>query len=126
MIVFNSNNNTDKLYILPLINISAGVDEISGYTLELVDDETKKKYDFVPDSGFWQVEGDFLTILVDNSTNILKDEKYYTMRVKRNVDQYVVYRDKLFVTKQINNVKYDNNKDQYVPADTGNNDYIIL
>jgi len=133
MIVFNSNLETDYLALLPLIGIPAFVDEISGYTLELVDDETTKKQTFTSGSnGIMEVQGDFLVFElvngIDPITGLkkLKDEKYYTMRLTKDSNSKTYYRDKLFVTKQVYGQKYNNNKDEYVPADTGGNEYIIL
>ena len=133
MIVFNSNLETDYLYLLPLIGIPAFVDGVSGYTLELVDDETTKKQTFTSGSnGIMEVIGDFLVFELVNGIDPitqrkkLADDKYYTMRLTKDSNGRTYYRDKLFVTKQIDGQKYNNNKDKYVPADTGGNEYIIL
>lgn len=133
MIVFNSNLETDYLALLPLIGIPAFVDGISGYTLELVDDETLTKQTFTSgDNGIMEVVADFLVFELKNSvdpiTGIkkLQDEKYYTMRLIKDSNGRTYYRDKLFVTKQVYGQKYNNNKDEYVPANTGGNEYIVL
>lgn len=104
------------------------VDGISGYKLQLIDDITQEKHEFEPDNGIWEVVGDYLTIVVENGVidPILKDERTYTLRMINLSSNLTVYRDKLFVTKQSPIRKYDNNKDAYTKADTGNNDYIIL
>lgn len=125
MIVVNANDSTPKITILPKINIPAFIDGVTGYELEFIDDETQEVFVFGAGENF-QVDGDFIEIDIDNSNEDLKPEKYYTMRMKNSSSNKVVYRDKAFVTKQSQGVKYNNNKDQYKEADTGNNDYILL
>lgn len=125
MIVVNANDSTPEITILPKINVPAFVDGITGYYLEFIDDETQEVFEFA-NGGMFNINGDFFQINIDNSNEDLKPEKYYTMRMKRSSDKKVFYRDKAFVTTQTTAVKYNNNKDQYKEADTGNNDYILL
>jgi len=125
MIVINANDSTPRITILPNIYVSAFVDGISGYYLEFIDDETQEVFTF--NSGqIFEIEGDFFATDIDNSNDDLKPEKYYTMRMKRSSDDLVVYRDKAFITAQSQGVKYNNNENQYVSADSGNNDYIVI
>lgn len=104
------------------------VDGIGNYKLQLIDDITQEIQEFEPDNGIWEVVGDYLTIVIENGVidPKLKDERTYTLRMINLSTELTVYRDKLFVTKQSPIRKYDNNKDAYTKADTGNNDYIIL
>jgi len=125
MIVVNATDNTPTITILPKINVPAFVDGIGGYYLEFIDDETQEVFIF-GNGDVFEINGDFFQIDINNSNGDLKAEKYYTMRMKRSANDYVVYRDKAFVTSQTQAVKYNNNQDQYKEADTGNNDYILL
>ena len=125
MIVINANDNTPKITILPNINIPAFIDGVTGYYLEFIDDETQEVFEFGNGENF-QVEGDFIQIDINNSNEDLKPEKYYTMRMKYSSNDKVVYRDKAFVKAQSQGVKYNNNAGQYTPADSGNNDYIVI
>ena len=123
MIVINANDATPKITILPNVYVPAFVDGISGYFLEFIDDETQDVFTF---NGMFQIEGDFFEIDINNSNDDLKLEKYYTMRMINSTTKKVVYRDKAFVTDQAQGVKYNNNENQYVSADSGNNDYIVI
>jgi hypothetical protein len=125
MIVVNATDNTPTITILPKIKVTYEVDGISGYYLEFIDDETQEIFTFGSGDTF-EIEGDFFQIDINNSNGDLKAEKYYTLRMINSTTKKVVYRDKAFVTSQNPTVKYDNNKDQYIKADTGNNDYILL
>ena len=93
--------------------------------MEFIDDETQEIFTF-GNGGTFEIEGDFFQIDINNSNGDLKAEKYYTLRMIKSTTKKVVYRDKAFVTSQNPTVKYDNNKDQYIKANTGNNDYILL
>lgn len=124
MYVINGNIENPSIVILPNILVAKGVTEING-KLEFIDDETQTKYEF---DGLFTIDGDFFVLEIDNSIPTLKAEKYYTMRMYDEFSK-VVYRDKAFVSTQqdpINQKKYDNNEAQYVEADSGNNDYIVL
>lgn len=124
MYVINGNIENPSIVILPNILVPKGVTEIQG-KLEFIDDETQTKYEF---DGLFTIDGDFLVLEIDNSTPTLKTEKYYTMRMYDDLG-VVVYRDKAFVSTQQdspNQKKYDNNEGEYIEADSGNNDYIVL
>tara|TARA_B110001452_G_scaffold266033_1_gene271922 strand:+ start:2886 stop:3263 length:378 start_codon:yes stop_codon:yes gene_type:complete len=125
MIVINANDATPTITILPNINVSAFVDGISGYFLEFIDDETQDVFTFGNGQNF-EIEADFFQIDINNSNGDLKAEKYYTMRMINSTTNLVVYRDKAFVTTQTQGIKYNNNENQFVPANSGNNDYILL
>ncbi len=124
MYVINGNIENPSIVILPNILVPKGVTEING-KLEFIDDETQTKYEF---DGLFTIDGDFFVLEIDNSNPTLKAEKYYTMRMYNDLD-VVVYRDKAFVSTQQDNPnqeKYDNNEGEYIEADSGNNDYIVL
>jgi len=125
MIVINANDATPTITILPNVYVSAFVDGISGYFLEFIDDETQDIFTFGSGQVF-EIEADFFQIDINNSNGDLKAEKYYTMRMINSTTNLVVYRDKAFVTTQTQGIKYNNNENQYVSADSGNNDYILL
>jgi hypothetical protein len=125
MIVINANDSTPRITILPNVYVPAFVDGISGYYLEFIDDETQTAYEFGNGQNF-NISGDFFQIDIDNSNDDLKPEKYYTMRMINSSSKKIVYRDKAFVTTQSQGVKYNNNENQYVSADSGNNDYIVI
>ncbi len=73
-------------------------------------------------------QGDYINGQVAFSD--LKEDRFYTLRVKRNSDNEVLYKDKLFVTNQtldqINGDMYSINEGEYVEQQTSNNDYIVL
>ncbi len=124
MYVINGNIENPSIVILPNILVPKGVTEING-KLEFIDDETQTKYEF---DGLFTIDGDFFVLEIDNSNPTLKAEKYYTMRMYNDLG-VVVYRDKAFVSTQQDNPnqeKYDNNEGEYIEADSGNNDYIVL
>ena len=124
MYIINGNIENPSIVILPNILVPKGVTEING-KLEFIDDETQTKYEF---NGLFTIKGDFFVLEIDNSTPTLKTEKYYTMRMYDDLG-VVVYRDKAFVSTQQdspNQEKYDNNEGEYIEADSGNNDYIVL
>lgn len=125
MIVINANDSTPTITILPNVYVPAFVDGISGYYLEFIDDETQTAYEFGNGENF-DIDGDFFQIDINNSNDDLKPEKYYTMRMINSSSKKIVYRDKAFVTAQSQGVKYNNNLDKYVSADSGNNDYIVI
>jgi hypothetical protein len=125
MIVIDPTDLTPPITILPNINIPAFIDGVTGYYLEFIDDETQEVFEFSNGENF-QVEGDFITTNIDNTNGDLKADKYYTLRMKNSSNKLVVYRDKAFVTDQSMGVKYNNNEKQYVSADSGNNDYIVI
>ena len=124
MYIINGNIENPSIVILPNILVPKGVTEING-KLEFIDDETQTKYEF---NGLFTIKGDFFVLEIDNSTPTLKTEKYYTMRMYDDLG-VVVYRDKAFVSTQQdspNQEKYDNNEGEYIEANSGNNDYIVL
>jgi hypothetical protein len=125
MIVINANDSTPTITILPNVYVPAFVDGIGGYYLEFIDDETQTAYEF-GNGDIFQIDGDFFQININNSNNDLKPEKYYTMRMINSTSKKIVYRDKAFVTAQNQGVKYNNNENQYVSANSGNNDYIVI
>ncbi len=68
--------------------------------------------------------------MLESAINQLKEDRFYTLRFKRNSDSEVLYKDKLFVTNQtisqVNGNLYSINNGEYVEQQTSNNDYIVL
>lgn len=123
MIVLNKNLANPVIRFLPIYDIPSGTSAISDLEVQLIDDETQTKYTYTNVTN--AVSGDFVEHTFNDTSNIIED-KYYTLRVLRTDTNKVIYRDKLFATTQTGNTKFDNNVNQYTPADSGNNDYIIL
>jgi len=123
MIVLNKNLANPVIRFLPFYNIPKNATSIADLEVRLIDDETQTEYTYTTITN--SVVGDFVEHTFNDTSNIIED-KYYTLRVVRTDTNKVIYRDKLFATTQTGNTKFDNNVNQYTPADSGNNDYIIL
>ena len=109
---------------MPNLSIAEGVTEFTNLKIELIDDETQGLITIT--GGDFEVDADFVKYDLTKNWDQIKIEKFYTMRVKQTSNDFVVYRDKIYKTTQVSNKKYDNNVDQYVFADSGNNDYITI
>ena len=113
----------DSFFFLPSEPVTLTNDALMPWYAELIDDETQE---ITTLNGGIKSFKDFVKVNGGSTLLNLPTEKYYTLRIKTNSADRVVYRDKIFRTTQSTGVKYDNNKDQYIKADTGNNDYILL
>ena len=122
MILLDGNSTTPEFYFLPDYPIGQDLQIITFFTLRLIDDETQKVTTY---NNNFNVENDFVKYS-DSSLALLGNEKYYTMTVELSSSNKIVYRDKIFKTTQSAGIKYNNNTNQFVEADSGNNDYIIL
>lgn len=120
MVIFTTSTGNQNLYFIPRIYQTDGV------TMTLTDDITLD--DATNTSATFTREGDYIKGEVSFSN--LKEDRFYTLRIKRNSDNQVLYKDKLFVTDQtldqVNNDLYSINEGQYVEQETSTNDYIIL
>tara|TARA_R100001163_G_scaffold11614_1_gene10591 strand:- start:2802 stop:3164 length:363 start_codon:yes stop_codon:yes gene_type:complete len=120
MIVFTTSTGNQNLYFIPRIYLTSGI------TLTLTDDITLN--DATNTSSTFTRQGDYIKGVVAFSN--LKEDRFYTLRVKRDSDNEVLYKDKLFVTNQtidqVNGDLYSINNGEYVEQQTSNNDYIVL
>jgi hypothetical protein len=120
MVIFTTSTGNQNLYFIPRVYLTTGV------TLTLTDDITFD--DATNTSATFTRQGDYINGQVAFSD--LKEDRFYTLRVKRNSDNEVLYKDKLFVTNQtldqINGDMYSINEGEYVEQQTSNNDYIVL
>jgi hypothetical protein len=120
MVIFTTSTGNQNLYFIPRVYLTSGV------TLTLTDDITFD--DATNTSATFTRQGDYINGQVAFSD--LKEDRFYTLRVKRNSDNEVLYKDKLFVTNQtldqINGDMYSINEGEYVEQQTSNNDYIVL
>ena len=120
MIVFTTSTGNQNLYFIPRIYLTSGI------TLTLTDDITLD--DVTNTSATFTREGDYIKGVVAFSD--LKEDRFYTLRVKRDSDNEVLYKDKLFVTNQtidqVNGNLYSINNGEYIEQETSSNDYIVL
>jgi hypothetical protein len=120
MVIFTTSTGNQNLYFIPRVYLTSGV------TLTLTDDITFD--DATNTFATFTRQGDYINGQVAFSD--LKEDRFYTLRVKRNSDNEVLYKDKLFVTNQtldqINGDMYSINEGEYVEQQTSNNDYIVL
>lgn len=120
MVIFTTSTGTQEMYFIPRVYDTANVEVI------LTDDITFD--DAISTSQVFTRVGDL--IRGDLSYSNLKEDRFYTVRVKRTTDDQILYKDKLFVTNQtidqVNNDMYSINKDEYVEQETSTNDYIVI
>lgn len=120
MIVFSTSTSVQNLYFIPRVYL------LTGASLTLTDDITGINATSTSESFIRQ--GDYIQGVVAFSD--LKEDRFYTLRFKRNSDNEVLYKDKLFVTNQtisqVNGNLYSINNGEYVEQQTSNNDYIVL
>jgi len=120
MIVFTTSTGTQDMFFIPRIYDTTNVEVVLTDDITLVD-ATNTAATFTR-------TGDYIKAELAYSN--LKEDRFYTVRVKRTTDNAILYKDKLFVTNQVidqvNNNMYSINKDEYIEKETSSNDYIVI
>jgi len=120
MIVFTTSTGTQDMFFIPRIYDTTNVEVVLTDDITLVD-ATNTAATFTR-------TGDYIKAELAYSN--LKEDRFYTVRVKRTTDNAILYKDKLFVTNQVidqvNNDMYSINKNEYIEKETSSNDYIVI
>jgi len=120
MVIFTTSTGDQEMYFIPRIYATSNVEVV------LTDDIT---FDDATNTATTLTRvGDYIKAVLRYSN--LKEDRYYTVRVKRTTDDEILYKDKLFVTNQtidqVNNDMYSINEDEYTEQETSSNDYIVI
>ena len=120
MIVFTTSTSAQNLYFIPREYHTTDLEVV------LTDDITLN--DATNTSSVFTREGDYIKAEIAYSN--LKEDRFYTLRVKLTTNNQIIYKDKMFVTNQtidqVNGDLYSINNGEYVEQETSSNDYIVI